>query len=130
MASDKVQKIVESIKELSVVEAFELKKSLEETFDVKAAAPMAMAAMPAAGAAEPAEEKTEFNVVITDVGANKISVIKVVKNITGLGLKEAKDLVEAINPSAPKAIKEGVKKEEAEDLKKQLEAEGAKVELK
>ena len=131
MASDKVQKIVDNIKELSVVEAFELKKALEETFDVKAAAPMAMGAMPITGAAvEAAEEKTEFDVVITDVGANKISVIKVVKNITGLGLKEAKDLVEAINAAAPKTIKEAIKKEEAEDLKKQLEAEGAKVTVK
>lgn len=127
MASEKVQKIVDSIKELTVVEAFELKKSLEETFDVKASAPMmAMAAMPTAAAA-PAEEKTEFDVVLTDAGAQKIGVIKVVKNVTGLGLKEAKDLVDG---GLPKAIKEGIKKEEAEDIKKQLEAEGAKVELK
>jgi large subunit ribosomal protein L7/L12 len=129
MASDKVTKIVDAIKELSVVEAFELKKSLEETFDVKASAPMAMAAMPAA-AAEAVEEKTEFDVVLTDTGANKIGVIKVVKNATGLGLKEAKDLVDAISPAAPKAIKEGVKKEEAEELKKALETEGAKVTVK
>ena len=130
MASDKVQKIVDSIKELSVVEAFELKKALEETFDVKASAPMAMAAMPAAGApAEAAEEKTEFDVVLTDAGANKIGVIKVVKNITGLGLKEAKDLVDSVT-SGPKPIKEGAKKEEAEDIKKQVEAEGGKVEIK
>lgn len=131
MANDKVQKIVEAIKELSVVEAFELKKSLEETFDVKAAAPMAMAAMPMAGtAAEPVEEKTEFDVVLTDSGSNKIGVIKIVKNATGLGLKEAKDLVDGISPTAPKAIKEGVKKEDAESLKKELEAEGAKVQIK
>lgn len=130
MANDKVQKIVDAIKELSVVEAFELKKSLEETFDVKAAAPMAMAAMPAAASAEPVEEKTEFDVVLTDAGSNKIGVIKVVKNATGLGLKEAKDLVDAISPSAPKAIKEGVKKEDAEALKKELETEGAKVQIK
>lgn len=129
MASDKVQKIVDSIKELSVVEAFELKKSLEETFDVKASAPMAMA-MPAAGApVEAAEEKTEFDVILSDAGANKIGVIKVVKNITGLGLKEAKDLVDSV-ASGAKPIKEGAKKEEAEELKKQLEAEGAKVEVK
>ncbi len=128
MASDKVQKIVDSIKELSVVEAFDLKKALEETFDVKAAAPMAMAAMPAT-AAEPVEEKTEFDVILSDVGSNKIGVIKVVKNLTGLGLKEAKDLVDSV-ASGPKAIKEAVKKEEAEDVKKQLEAEGAKVEVK
>jgi len=127
--SDKVQKIVDSIKELTVVEAFELKKALEETFDVKASAPMAMA-MPAAGApAEAAEEKTEFDVILTEVGANKIGVIKVVKNITGLGLKEAKDLVDSVAAGA-KPIKEGAKKEEAEDIKKQLETEGAKVEVK
>ena len=127
--SDKVQKIVDSIKELTVVEAFELKKALEETFDVKASAPMAMA-MPAAGApVEAAEEKTEFDVILTEVGANKIGVIKVVKNITGLGLKEAKDLVDSVAAGA-KPIKEGAKKEEAEDIKKQLEAEGAKVEVK
>lgn len=127
MASDKVQKIVDSIKELTVVEAFELKKSLEETFDVKASAPMmAMAAAPA-GAAVAAEEKTEFDVVLLEAGSNKIGVIKVVKNITGLGLKEAKDLVDG---GLPKAIREGVKKEDAEDVKKQLEAEGAKVEIK
>lgn len=127
--SDKVQKIVDSIKELTVVEAFELKKALEETFDVKASAPMAMA-MPVAGApVEAAEEKTEFDVILTDAGANKIGVIKVVKNITGLGLKEAKDLVDSVAAGA-KPIKEGAKKEEAEDIKKQLEAEGAKVEVK
>lgn len=127
MASDKVQKIVDAIKELSVVEAFELKKSLEETFDVKASAPMmAMAAAPAAAAA-PAEEKSEFDVVLVEAGSNKIGVIKVVKNITGLGLKEAKDLVDG---GLPKAVKEGAKKEDAEEIKKQLEAEGAKVELK
>ncbi len=128
--SEKVQKIVDSIKELTVVEAFELKKALEETFDVKASAPMAMA-MPMAGGApaEAAEEKTEFDVILTDAGANKIGVIKVVKNITGLGLKEAKDLVDSVAAGA-KPIKEGAKKEEAEDIKKQLEAEGAKVEVK
>jgi large subunit ribosomal protein L7/L12 len=128
MASDKVQKIVDSIKELSVVEAFELKKSLEETFDVKASAPMAMAAMPMAGApAEAAEEKTEFDVILKSVPADKkIGVIKAVKAITGLGLKEAKDLVDG----APKMVKEGAKKEEAEELKKQIEAEGGEVEVK
>src|SRR5579885_3593177 len=130
MASEKVQKIVDSIKELSVVEAFELKKALEETFDVKAAAPMM--AMPAAGAApaEAAEEKTEFDVILKDAGANKIGVIKVVKNITGLGLKEAKDLVDSVAAKGGVPVKEGAKKEEAEDLKKQLETEGAKVEIK
>lgn len=127
-ASKKVQEIVELIKALSVVEAFELKKALETEFDVKAAAPMAMAAMPMAGAApaEAAEEKDEFDVILTDGGSNKINVIKVVKNITGLGLKEAKDLVEG----APKEVKTGVKKEEAEDIKKQIEEAGGKVELK
>ncbi len=129
MASDKVQKIVDSIKELSVVEAFELKKTLEETFDVKASAPMAMMPMASAVAAEPVEEKTEFDVVLTDAGANKIGVIKVVKNITGLGLKEAKDLVDGV-ASGAKTVKEAVKKEEAEDMKKQIEAEGGKVEVK
>jgi large subunit ribosomal protein L7/L12 len=124
--SDKVQKIVDSIKKLSVVEAFELKKALEEEFDVQAAAPMAMAAAPAAAAGEPAEEKDEFDVVLTDAGSNKIGVIKVVKNATGLGLKEAKDKVESL----PTPIKEAVKKEDAESLKKELEEAGAKVELK
>lgn len=123
--SAKVSKIVDAIKELSVVEAFELKKALEEAFDVKASAPMAMMAAPAA-AAEPAEEKTDFTVVLVDAGANKIGAIKIVKNITGLGLKEAKDAVDAL----PFTVKEDVKKEEAEDIKKQFEAEGAKVELK
>ncbi|BCX13811.1 MAG: 50S ribosomal protein L7/L12 [Candidatus Dojkabacteria bacterium] len=127
--SSKVQAIVDSIKELSVVEAFELKKALEEEFDVTAAAPMAVG-MPVAGAAgaEPQEEKTEFDVVLTGVGspANKIAVIKVVKNITGLGLAEAKALVD----SAPKPVKEGVKKEDAEKVKKELEEAGATVELK
>ncbi len=127
MANDKVQDIVSKIKELSVVEAFELKKALEEEFDVKASAPM-MGAMPAAAApAAEVEEKTEFDVVLTDAGSNKIGVIKVVKNITGLGLKEAKDLVDG---QLPKAIKEAAKKDEAEDIKKQIEAEGGKVELK
>jgi len=131
MAADKVSKIVDSIKELTVVEAFELKKALEEAFDVKAASPMMGMAMPAAGApVEAAEEKTEFDVILKAVPADKkIGIIKVVKNITGLGLKEAKDLVEAAAAS-PKPIKEGAKKEEAEELKKQLEAEGAGVEVK
>lgn len=123
---DKVAKIVDQIKELSVVEAFELKKALEEEFDVQAAAPMAMAAMPAAGAAAEEEEKSEFDVVLTGAGSNKIAVIKVVKSLTGLGLKEAKDLVE----SAPKPIKEAAAKEEAEDIKKQIEEAGGTVELK
>lgn len=127
--SEKVAKIVEMIQELTVVEAFELKKALEEKFDVKASAPMAMGMMPMGGAAagEPVEEKTEFDVILTDAGANKINVIKVVKNITGLGLKEAKDFVEG---ALPQKIKEGAKKEEAADIKKQVEEAGGKVEIK
>lgn len=120
-----VQAIVDAIKKLSVVEAFELKKALEEEFDVKASAPMAMA-MPMAAAPEAAEEKDEFDVILTDAGSNKIGVIKVVKNLTGLGLKEAKDLVDSL----PKPIKEAAKKEEAEDIKKQIEEAGGKVEVK
>jgi large subunit ribosomal protein L7/L12 len=125
--SDKVAKIVTSIEELTVVEAFELKKALEEKFDVKASSGMAMAMMPAAASAEAVEEKTEFDVMLTDAGANKINTIKAVKTITGLGLKEAKDLVEG---SLPQRIKEGAKKEEAAEIKKQLEEAGAKVEVK
>ncbi len=128
MAADKIQKIVDSIKELTVVEAFELKKALEEEFGVEAAAPMAMmAAMPAAGdAGEAEEEQSEFDVELTDFGGEKIAVIKIVKNLTGLGLKEAKELVE----SAPKVILEQVSKERAEEVKKELEEAGAKVTLK
>ncbi len=126
--SKSVQKIVDDIKKLTVVEAFELKKALETEFDVKAAAPMAMAAMPAAGApaGEAAEEKDEFDIILTNAGANKIAVIKVVKAITELGLKESKDLVDTL----PKPVKEGVKKEDAENIKKQLEEAGATVEVK
>ena len=123
MASEKVTAMIEEIKALTVLELSELVHALEEEFGVSAAA---MAA-PAAGAAAPAaEEKTEFDVVLTDIGAEKIKVIKVVREITGLGLAEAKAAVEA----APKAIKEGVGKDEAEELKKKLEEVGAKVELK
>ena len=122
-----IQKIVDEIKKLSVVEAFDLKKALEEEFDVQASAPMAMAAMPAATASdEAAEEKDEFDVVLTEAGSNKIGVIKIVKSVTGLGLKEAKDLVESL----PKPIKEAAKKDEAEDIKKQIEEVGGKVEMK
>ncbi|MBX8826772.1 MULTISPECIES: 50S ribosomal protein L7/L12 [Brucellaceae] len=118
-------KIVEDLSALTVLEAAELSKLLEEKWGVSAAAPVAVAA--AAGAAAPAaEEKTEFDVVLADGGANKINVIKEVRAITGLGLKEAKDLVEG----APKAVKEGASKDEAEKIKAQLEAAGAKVELK
>lgn len=120
--------LIKAIEEMSVLELSELVKELEEKFGVSAAAPAMMMPMggaaPAAAAAE--EEKTEFDVVLADHGANKIGVIKVVREITGLGLKEAKELVD----SAPKAIKEGVSKEEAEDIKKKVEEAGAKVELK
>lgn len=118
--------LVEELSKLSVLEAAELSKKLEEKWGVSAAAPVAVAAAPAAGAAAPAEEKSEFTLVLADGGANKINVIKEVRAITGLGLKEAKDLVEG----APKTVKEGVSKEDADKFKKQLEAAGAKVELK
>ena len=120
-----LNKIIEDLSALTVLEAAELAKMLEEKWGVSAAAPVAVAAAGAAGAAA-AEEKTEFTVVLADAGANKINVIKEVRAITALGLKEAKDLVEA----APKTVKEGVSKEEAEEMKKKLEAAGAKVELK
>jgi large subunit ribosomal protein L7/L12 len=120
-----LQKIVDTLSGLTVLEAAELAKMLEEKWGVSAAAPVAM--MAAAGAvAAPVEEKTEFNVILTAAGAQKINVIKEVRAVTSLGLKEAKDLVEG----APKAVKEGVNKEEAEKIKKQLEAAGATVELK
>ena len=122
-----LSKIVEDLSSLTVLEAAELSKMLEEKWGVSAAAPVAVAA--AGGGAAPAaaeEEKTEFDVILTDAGANKINVIKEVRGITGLGLKEAKDLVEG----APKAVKEGVSKAEAADLKKKLEDAGAKVDVK
>jgi len=120
-------KIVEDLSALTVLEAAELSKMLEEKWGVSAAAPVAVAAAAGAGAAAPAaEEKTEFDVILADAGANKINVIKEVRAITGLGLKEAKDLVEG----APKAVKEGIAKDEAEKIKAQLEGAGAKVELK
>ncbi|MGI6265030.1 MAG: 50S ribosomal protein L7/L12 [Acutalibacteraceae bacterium] len=124
--SDKVLKLIEDVKALTVLELSELVKALEEEFGVSAAAPVAVAAAPAAGAAPAAEEKTEFDVVLAEVGANKINVIKVVREITGLGLKEAKELVDG----APKAVKEGASKDEAEEIQKKLEEAGAKVELK
>lgn len=124
---EKFKALVESIEKLSVLELSELVKVLEEKFGVSAAAPMMMGAMPAAGAAGgAAEEKTEFTVELTDAGANKINVIKVVREVTGLGLKEAKDLVDG----APKAIKENVAKAEADELKKKIEEAGGKVTLK
>ena len=122
-----LNKIVEDLSSLSVIEAAELSKMLEEKWGVSAAAPVAVAAASEAGAAAAAvEEQTEFEVFLSEIGSNKIAVIKEVRTITGLGLKEAKDLVEA----APKSIKQGVAKEEAEQMKKTLEAAGAKVELK
>ena len=124
---NKMEEFVSYVENLTVLELSKLVKTLEERLGVSAAAPVAVAAAPAAGAAAPAEEeKTEFNVILASFGENKVAVIKEVKAITGLGLKEAKDLVEA----APKAIKEGVSKEDAAKLKAQLEAAGAKVEIK
>jgi len=121
-------KIVDDLSSLTVLEAAELSKMLEEKWGVSAAAPVAVAAAggAAAGGAAPAEEKTEFDVILAEAGAQKINVIKEVRAITGLGLKEAKDLVEA----APKPIKEGVAKDEADKIKEQLEGAGAKVEVK
>ena len=127
MAELSKDQLIEAISGMSVIELSELVKALEEKFGVSAAAPVAVAAAPAAGAgAAAAEEKTEFNVVLASSGANKINVIKVVREITGLGLKEAKDLVD----SAPKTVKENVAKAEAEEMKKKLAEAGATVELK
>ena len=125
--SDKVLKLIEDVKALTVLELSELVKALEEEFGVSAAAPVAVAAAAApAAAAAAVEEKTEFDVVLAEAGAEKIKVIKVVREITGLGLKEAKDLVDG----APKPVKEGAGKDDAEEIKKKLEEAGAKVELK
>lgn len=129
--SGKLEEVVKTIEQLTALELSELVKGLEDKFGIQAAAPMVMGAMMpgaagAAGGGEAAEEKTSFDVVLAEVGPNKISVIKEVRAATSLGLKEAKDLVE----SAPKAVKESATKEEAEELKKKLEAVGAKVELK
>lgn len=121
-----LSKIVDELSELTVLEAAELSKMLEEKWGVSAAAPVAVAAAGGGAAPEAAEEKDEFDVVLTDIGAQKINVIKEVRAITGLGLKEAKDLVE----SAPKPVKEAAPKAEAEEIKKKLEDAGAKVELK
>ena len=128
MASEKTLKLMEEIKTLTVLELADLVKALEEEFGVSAAAPVAVAAGPAvAGAAAPAaEEKTDFDVILTAAGEKKLEVIKVVREFTGLGLKEAKDLVE----SAPKPVKEGASKEEAEEIKTKLTAAGATVDLK
>ncbi len=120
------EEVIEFLSGMPVIELAKMISELEEKWGVSAAAPVAAVAMPAAGAAAPAEEKTEFIVVLTDGGSNKINVIKEVRAITGLGLKDAKDLVEG----APKTVKEGVSKEEAEKMKVTLEKAGAKVELK
>lgn len=124
--SEKVTKLIEDVKALTVLELSELVKALEEEFGVSAAAPVAVAAAPAAGGGDAAEEKSEFDVVLATVGAEKIKVIKVVREITGLGLKEAKELVD----NAPKPVKEGVDKAAADELKAKLEEVGAQVELK
>ena len=125
--SEKVTNLIEEVKSLTVLELSELVKALEEEFGVSAAAPVAVAAAPAAGGAAPAaEEKSEFDVVLEDAGAEKIKVIKVVREITGLGLKDAKDLVDG----APKTINEAAPKAEADEMKKKLEEVGAKITLK
>lgn len=127
MATEKVTKLIEDVKALTVLELSELVKALEEEFGVSAAAPVAVAAAPAAGAAAPAaEEKTEFDLVLAEVGAEKVKVIKAVREITGLGLVEAKGIVDG----APKTVKEAMSKDDAEAAKEKLEAAGAKVELK
>ena len=121
-----VETILESIEKLTLLEAAELVKAMEEKFGVSAAAPVAVAAAPAAAGEAAAEEASEVNVILASAGANKIAVLKLVREITGLGLKEAKDLVD----NAPKPVKEGLKKPEAEELKKKLEEAGASVEIK
>ena len=127
LSSSNAQTAMEAIERLTLIEMSELVKALEDKFGVTAAAPMAFAAMPgAAAAAAPAEEKTEFDVILAAAGSEKIKVIKVVRELTGLGLKEAKDLVEG----APKAVKEAVNKAEAEEVKKKLSEVGATVEIK
>jgi len=122
----KLEKIAEEIQGLTLLEASELVKLLEERLGVSAAAPVAVAAAPEAAAAAPEEEKTEFDVILKEIGPKKIQVIKVVRQITSLGLKEAKELVD----SAPSPVMEGISKEQAEDIKAKLEAEGAVVEIK
>ena len=125
-AKNNVESAMEIIESLTLLEMSELVSNLEEKFGVTAAAPVAAMAMPAGAAAEAVEEKTEFDVILASFGSEKIKVIKVVRAVTGLGLKEAKDLVEA----APKAVKEAASKEEAEEIKKKLEEVGATIELK
>ena len=124
--SDKIQTIIDTVKELSVIELSDLVKAFEEEFGVSAAAPVAVAAVGGAAPAAAAEEKTEFDVILSAVGGNKIAVIKVVREVTGLGLKEAKEVVD----NAPKAVKEKVEKAEADEIKKKLEEAGASVEVK
>jgi len=128
MGTEQMEALIESIEQMSVLELSQLVKALEERFGVTASAPMMAAAAPAAGgaAAAPVEEQTEFDVVLTDIGANKVQVIKAVRELTSLGLKEAKDLVEA----APKAVREGVTKDEAEAARAKLEEAGAKAQVK
>ena len=126
MASEKITNIIEEIKSLTIIELADLVKAVEEEFGVSAAAPVGVVAAAGAAAAPAAEEKTEFDVVLKSFGAKKLDVIKAVREITGLGLKEAKEMVEG----APKTVKEGVSKDEAESLKKTLEDAGAEVEVK
>ena len=126
MASEKITNILEEIKSLTIIELADLVKAVEEEFGVSAAAPVGVVAAAGAAAAPAAEEKTEFDVVLKSFGAKKLDVIKAVREITGLGLKEAKEMVEG----APKTVKEGVSKDEAESLKKTLEEAGAEVEVK
>ncbi|HBK67066.1 MAG TPA: 50S ribosomal protein L7/L12 [Firmicutes bacterium] len=122
----KIEEVLEIVKGMSVLELNDLVKAFEEEFGVSAAAPVAFAAPAAGAAAAPVEEKTEFDVILASVGDKKINVIKVVRELTGLGLKEAKDLVD----SAPKAVKEGISKKDAEEIKAKLEEAGATIELK
>ena len=126
MASEKITNIVEEIKTLTILELADLVKAVEEEFGVSAAAPVGVVAVAGGAAAPAAEEKTEFDVILTGFGDKKLNVIKVIREITGLGLKEAKDLVEG----CPKAVKEGISKEDAEKIKADLEAAGATVEIK
>ncbi len=126
MASEKITNILEEIKSLTIIELADLVKAVEEEFGVSAAAPVGVVAAAGAAAAPAAEEKTEFDVILKSFGAKKLDVIKAVREITGLGLKEAKEMVEG----APKAVKEGVSKDEAESVKKTLEEAGAEVEVK
>ena len=126
MASEKITNILEEIKSLTIIELADLVKAVEEEFGVSAAAPVGVVAVAGGAAAPAAEEKTEFDVILASFGAKKLDVIKVVRELTGLGLKDAKELVEG----APKTVKEGVSKDEAENLKKTLEEAGAEVEVK